>query len=48
MGYYARRAKIHREIAELLTHRHGIKPAPPLDASRAAVYSSGYSDPNQL
>ena len=34
-----------REIAELPTHRHGIKRAPPLDAARPAVYSSGYSDP---
>jgi hypothetical protein len=45
----ARRAKIRREIAELPTHHHGIKAAAaPLDAGRAAVYSSGYSDPNQL
>jgi hypothetical protein len=47
MGYYARPAKIRREIAELPTHHYGRKP-PPLDAGRAAVYSLGYSDPNQL
>ena len=39
--------KFDARIAELPTHHHGIKAAP-LDAGRAAVYSLGYSDPNQL
>ena len=38
MGYYARPAKIRREIAELPTHHHGIKAPPPRWTQTALRY----------